>query len=226
MIKWIVVASLCSGAAVLACSHDNSTENINCQPIVNGVAIYTPGIDLQIRDPFGHGQAMGTTAVIQRSDGAVDPSYASDTVNLVDRDNMTGTFNVTLRRPYYLETTINGIRVTPEGCGVHGITVPVTMQLAPGAPALRSIVLLGQQLLGGAGSQAHLVAYFDANPDVTRDLTWQVSDTTLASVDSNGVVSWKCTKNGGTVTVTATSVYDGHTSGSVQIGIWPATSCP
>jgi hypothetical protein len=169
---------------------------------------------------------MGTTAVIRRSDGTIDPSYARDTVSVVDEDNLTGTFNVTLTRPYYLETTINGIRVTPEGCGVRGITVPVTMQLAPGAPPLRSIILLGQQLLGGAGAQAHLVAHFDANPDVPTGLTWQVSDTTLASVDSNGVVSWKCTKNGGTVTVTATSVYDGRTSGSVQIGIWPATSCP
>jgi hypothetical protein len=72
----------------------------------------------------------------------------------------------------------------------------------------------------------HLFVHFDANPSVTRAVTWSLSDTTLATVDSSGVVTAKCSKAGGVEKATATSVFDGKTNASAQFGVVAATSCP
>jgi hypothetical protein len=227
MKRFHVAALLCiAGAAMLACSHDDPNNGQTCQPIIDGIIIYAPGIDLQVRDPFGRGQAIGTTAIIRRSDGTVDHGQPDDTVNIVGERNVAGTFTVTLSRPYYSTVTLNGIKVFSTGCSVRTTTVPVTMPLSPGAPALRALTILGQDFLYQPGVQRHLIAYFDANPSVSRAVVWTLSDTTLATVDASGTVTAKCSKAGGTETVTATAVYDGTTSASAQFGVAPAASCP
>lgn len=227
MKKFRIAALLCvAGAALLACSHDDANNGQTCQPIVDGIIIYAPGIDLQVRDPFGRGQAIGTNAIIRRSDGTVDHGQASDTVNIVGARNVAGTFDVTLSRPYYSDVTLSGVRVFSTGCSVQTTTIPVTMPLAPGAPPLRALTILGQDFLYQPGVQLHLVAYFDANPSVSRAVTWTLSDTSLATVDASGTVTAKCSKSGGTETVTATALYDGTTSASAQFGVGPAASCP
>lgn len=211
---------------MLACSHDDSNNGQTCQPIVDGIIIYAPGIDLQVRDPFGRGQAIGTTAAIRGSDGAVEQGEVDDTVNIVGERNVAGTYTVTLSRPYYSDVTLNGIKVFSTGCSVQTTTIPVTMPLAPGAPPLRALTILGRDNLYAPGVQIHLVPYFDANPSVSRAVVWTLSDTTLATVDTSGIVTAKCSKAGGTETVTATAVYDGTTSASVQIGVAAVASCP
>ena len=224
--KWIGGALVCAVAVIIACSGDKAATENECQPKVFGVIVYQPGIDLQVRDPFGRGQAIGTTAVFHGSDGSTDEAFTRDTLHIVGVSNLTGTFTATLTRPYYRDATITNIRVTPNGCAVNTAIVPVTLELAPGAPPLRALVLLGADFLSQPGVQAHLVPHFDADPTVSTALTWQVSDATLASVDANGVVTAKCSKSGGTVKVTATAVFDGTTSASVNLGVAPAASCP
>jgi hypothetical protein len=222
-----IAALLCvAGAAIVACSHEDPNNGRTCQPLIDGIIIYAPGIDLQVRDPFGRGQAIGTTAVIRRSDGSLDHGEIDDTVNIVGERNVAGTFTVTLSRPYYSTVTLNGIKVFSTGCSVQTTTVAVTMPLAPGAPPLRALTILGQDFLYQPGVQRHLIAYFDANPSVSRGVVWTLSDTTLATVDTSGTVTAKCTKTGGTETVTATAVYDGKTSASAQFGVGAAASCP
>ena len=220
-------ALLCVGAAaIVACSHDDTNNGQTCQPIVDGIIIYAPGIDLQVRDPFGRGQAIGTAAVIRRSDGSIDHGQSEDTVNIVGARNLAGTFTVTLSRPYYSDVTLNGIKVFSTGCSVQTTTIPVAMPLAPGAPPLRALTILGVDFLYQPGAQRHLVAYFDANPSVSRSVVWKLSDTTLATVDTSGTVTAKCSRTSGTDTVTATAVYDGTTSASAQFGVAAGTSCP
>lgn len=224
--KWLIAGFIGITTLIVACSGTTGENNNNdCQPRVFGVVIFSPGIVLQVRDPFGRGQAIGTTAVIRRADGSTDQSVVRDTLNIDGTSNETGTFSATLSRPYYRDETVANIKVTPNGCGVNTATVPVTMQLAPNAPALRSFILLGADFLYQPGVQVHLVPHFDANPDVSTAVTWSVGDTTLATVDANGVVTAKCTKDGGTVKVTATSVADTTMSASVNIGVAGA-SCP
>lgn len=195
---------------------------------VPGVVTIAPGLDLQVRDPFGRGQAIGTTAVVQRTDGSVATANAFDTLNILSAYNVEGTFTVTLTRPYYQDASISNVVILtqPGACSVVTSKVPVTLQLAAGAPPVRAMTILGAEFLDHPGAQAQLLPYFDANPDVSTAVTWQLSDPTLASVDANGVVTAKCTKAGGTVKVTATSVVDPSITSFVNLGVAPGSSCP
>lgn len=224
MKAWIAGLVIAGIAAVAACSGDNGTT-VRCEP-VNGVVIFRPGIDLLVRDPFGRAQAIGTTATMRRSDGTTDQGRAEDTLNLISHQNITGTFTVTVMRPYYNDATLTNVNVAPNGCFLGTTTVPVTLQLAPGAPALRALILLGGEFLDAPGAQAHLVTHFDANPNVSTAVQWSVNLPSLASVDVNGVVTAKCTTSGGTVTVTATSVVDPSITATAVMGVAPAASCP
>jgi hypothetical protein len=193
---------------------------------VHGTLVSAPGIDLEVRDAFGHAQAIGTTAVAHRSDQTTYQSNVYDTLHIFTAYNVTGTFTVTLSRPYYQDATISNVAVTPNGCVVNMTKVPVVLQLAPGAPSLRALVVVGADFLSQPGAQAHLVAHFDANPDVSTAVSWTVSDATLATVDAGGVVTAKCSIAGGTVRVTATSAADPTFTASVNIGVGPSASCP
>jgi hypothetical protein len=229
MEQWIVGTAICIAGAIAACGHAGTTgenNNSDCQPKVWGIIIYPDGVDLQVRDPFGRGQAIGTTVVFRASDGGTQQGFAKDTLHIGGENNRTGTFSATISRPYYRDQTIRNIKSTPNGCSVNTAEVPVTLQLAPGAPPLRSLIILGADGLYAPGVQVHLVPHLDANPDVSTAVTWTVSDATLASVDANGVVTAKCSKDGGTVKVTATAVYDGTTSAFVNMGVAPAANCP
>ena len=226
MVRWIACIALGAACVVAACSSDDAVVNGGCQGRVPGVLVQVAGIDLKVRDPFGRGQAVGTTAIVHSGSGIDQQAFVRDTLNIEGAFNEVGTFSVTVTRPFYLDATIANVRVTPNGCVVNTTTVPVALQLAPGAPALRALTIVGATFLDHAGAQATLLPYFDANPDVSTAVTWQVNDATLASVDANGVVTAKCTKSGGTVKVTATATADGTTSGTASIGVSPAASCP
>ena len=225
------------GGALVACSADKAsplpTPGGGClhagvgPGAVPGVVIQGPGIDLQVRDPFGRGQAIGTSAVVRRTDGTLGGAEVEDTLNILSVYDIEGTFSATLTRPYYNDVTISNIPVsfTSDGC-LPVTKVPVTLQLAPGAPALRAVTILGGQFLDHPGAAAHLVPYFDANPGVSTAVTWQVSDTTLATIDASSILTAKCTKSGGAVKVTVSSVADPSVTSSLEISVAPATSCP
>lgn len=218
------VASACSGDAAPkpGCLHAGVGPGA-----VPGVVVQGPGLDIQVRDPFGRGQAIGTTAVVRRTDGALASTNLQDTLNILADYGVEGNFSVTLTRPYYKDSTIPSVTVsfTPDGC-LNVTKIPVTMQLAAGAPALRAITILGAEFLDHAGAVVQLTPHFDANPGVSTAVTWQASDTTLATVDANGLVTAKCTKSGGTVKVTVTSVVDQSITNFVNMSVAPATSCP
>ena len=229
----VPVPILSVSAAIVACSSSaDKMRSPGCLRAgvgpgeVPGVVILGPGLDLEVRDPFGRAQAIGTNAVVQRTDGAVAPANVQDTLNILSVYGLEGTFSITLTRPYYRDSTIANVVVafTADGC-LNETKIPVTLQLAAGAPALRAIAIVGAEFLDHPGAQAQLVAHFDANPGVSTAVTWQVSDTTLASIDANGLLTAKCTKSGGTVKVTVTSAIDPSVSGSVNVSVAPTSSC-
>ena len=236
MVKWVAGVVLLVSAAAAACTSDQVTPRSECfggagvgPGQVPGVVVQGPGIDLQVRDPFGRGQAVGTTAVVRRSDGSLTLANVEDTLNILSAYNITGTFTVTLTRPYYKDVTVTNITVkttASNACSVSATKVPITLELAPGAPPLRALTVLGAAFLDHAGTQASLQPHFDADPGVSTAVTWALNDATLASVDPNGIVTAKCTKSGGTVTVTATSVVDPSITSSVNMGVAPMASCP
>ena len=226
--KWFVGALLIF-AAVVACSSDDPSPpgclRAGVGPgAVPGVVVLGPGLVLQVRDPFGRGQAFGTTATVRRTDGSLAPAEIQDTLNIYSVYGVDGTFSVTLARPFYRDTTIANVVVafSPQGC-LNRTTIPVTLQLAAGAPPIRAITILGAEFLDQPGARAQLVAHFDANPGVSTAVTWQLSDTTLVTIDANGLVTAKCSKSGGTENVSAKSIADPSVTASVNIGVAPAT---
>lgn len=226
MSKYIALVTLTVMIGILACSATQE-QGPGCMTMdAPGTLVAVPGIDVKVRDVYGQAEAIGTTAVVKRSSGETVNTYTSDTLQILSAYDMTGDFSVTLSRPYYQDLTIAKVTVTPNGCLVNTTDVPVTMQLAPGAPPIRAVVVAGAMYLADPGAQAHLVAHFDADPGVSRAATWRVNDATLATVDANGTITAKCPTAGGTVTVTATSVAAPTVSGSANMGVAPATACP
>jgi len=226
-----VAVSLIATVVVVACTSDKPALPGCLQAgvgpgAVPGVVVQGPGIDLQVRDPFGRGQAIGTTATVTRSDGFMAGVDVQDTLNILAVYGTEGTFTVTLTRPYYADVSVYPIAVSfgSDGC-VNVKKIPVTLQLAANAPPVRAITILGADFLDHAGAQVQLVPHFDANPGVSTAVAWQVSDTTLATVDANGLVTAKCSKSGGTVKVTVTSVADPTVTSSVNMGVAPTASC-
>jgi hypothetical protein len=140
----------------------------------------------------------------------------------------TATYAVTVTKPFYRDTTVPKVVVIARDlCGsVMTTNLPVTLELVPGAPAVRSLAVLGADFLSAPGAQLHLSAFIDADPGVSTAATWRMSDTTLARIDTSGVVTSKCSLHGGVDTVTAVSAADPTVRGTAWFGIGAMASCP
>ena len=225
MWKYIAATGVVIAVVVAAaCRSDLTPAPGGCETMgPPGVLAAVPGIDLQVKDQYGQGEALGTTADLAGFTGT--QSYAQDTLHLYMAYDMTGTFAVTLHRQYYQDLTVPQVTVVQDGCLVATTHVPVTLQLAPGAPPLRALNIQGATYLGDPRAQAQLIAHFDADPSVSRAVTWESSDTTLATVDANGLVIAKCPNAGGTVKITATTVATPQLSAQVAMSVAPFTTC-
>ena len=227
MLKFVAGAVVIA-ASVAACSGTDMQPPTGCETMAfPGVLVAVPGIDLQVRDTYGQGEAIGTTATVTRAGSEPMQVNIADTLHIYSAYDVTGDFSVQLSRPYYQSVTIAKVTVTPDGCLVNTTAVPVTMQLVSGAPPLRAVAVAGATYLGEARAQAHLVAQFDADPNVSRAVTWQVNDTTLVTIDGSGTLTAKCPNPGGTAWATATSVVNPSVSGrSPSMSVAPFTTCP
>ena len=218
----VFVAIVIGAAVAAACSPGDRCADVS----MPGTVIQLPGIDLEVRDVFGRGEAIGTTVVARR--GKEEPARVDveDTLHVLTAFNYSGRFTVTVSQPYYRDVTLQNVVVTPRGCVVETTKVAVTLELLPDAPPVRALVLIGGEFLGAPGKQVRLIPHFDANPGVSTAVTWSMPDTTLARVDASGLVTAKCSLSGGTAKVTATSVADQTVSATATLGVAPATTCP
>jgi hypothetical protein len=191
------------------------------------VVVYLPGIDLLVKDASGQGQALGDTAITYRGIDSVI-SRGFDTLHVWAGFGAPGTYAVRLKRKFYRETVIPGVVVQSGVCGGPVTTIlPVTLQLAPGAPALRSIAVFGVQFLHAPGVQSQAVARFDADPTVQRTVTWRLSDTTIARIDANGLITAKCTIRSNVVdTVTALATIDTMVRAKALFSVAQQGNCP
>ena len=197
-----------------------------CLPIAPGVAIYAPGIDLVVRDAKGRSMALGDTAITYRGADSV-VAVGFDTLHVLAGFGAPGTYAVRLKRPYYRDLVLPGVTVPQGQCG-STITqqVPVTLELVPGAPALRSVAVSGAGFLATPGAQLQLTARFDADPSVPTTVTWRLKDSTVARVDSSGLLTAKCTTKIVADTVTAVATVDTTVRGRAPFQVAQQSSCP
>ena len=226
MWRYIAGTGVAIAVVVAACSgSDLQSGPGTCESVgPPGVLVAVPGIDLQVKDQYGQGEAAGATVDVSGAAGPLQANVA-DTLHIYSAYDLSGTFSVTVHRQYYQDLTVPQVTVVPAGCVVATTHVPVTLQLAPGAPPLRALNVVGGMYLDALTNHAQLIAHFDADPEVSRAVTWQVSDTTLATIDANGTITAKCPNAGGTVKATATSVATPPVSGDVTMSVGARTTC-
>ncbi len=218
---------LLGGLGIMSACGSDATEPDPCMPIVNGTIAYVPGIDLLVRDASGQGQALGDTVITYRAtDSLVTSGF--DTLHVWAGFGSPGTFAVRVKRKFYRETVIPGVEVKAGICGGPVMTtVPVTLQLAPGAPPLRSIAVFGAYFLSAPGAQSHPIAKFDADASVPRTVIWRLSDTSVAHIDVDGLITAKCTvRSNVRDTVTALATADTTVRGTAWFSAAQQASCP
>jgi hypothetical protein len=221
------IATLACGAlALAACNRDRDMTD-PCRPIVNGVVAYLPAIDLLVRDANGRGIALGDTAVVYvGADSVINQGY--DTLHLHAGPPAPGRYTVRVTRKFYRDAVIPEVVVASGTCGGPlTATVPISLQLLPGAPPLRSVAVFGADFLYAPGVQRQLVARVDADAGIPTTVSWRLSDTSAARIDAFGLLTAKCTVVQGVVdTVTATATADPAVKGWAVFSVAHEMSCP
>jgi hypothetical protein len=219
----MVAGSFALAGALTACSHDE--PGTSCfGPLINGLVLYSPGIDVLVRDANGRGEALGTTVTVYRgSDSTVTKGY--DTLHVRAGFLDAGNFKLRVSRPFYLDVVLPSVAVLPGQCNVVVTQVAVTLQVAQGAPPIRSIAVFGADFLYAPGVQRQLSARLDADLGISTAVNWRLSDTTLARIDAAGLVTAKCSLAGGADTVTAIAVADTATKGMAAFGVAKQNTC-
>jgi len=217
-------ASILVAAALVACRHDE--EGTSCySPLINGVVAYSPGIDVLVRDAFGRGEAFGSTVTVYSGTDSITAT-GTDTLHIRAGYTVPGNFKVRVKRPFYQDAVLPSVTVVPGQCNVVVTFVPVKLDLAPGAPPIRSLSVFGVDFLYAAGVQRQLSARFDADPSVPTTVSWKLSDTTIARIDVAGLVTAKCSLTGGIDTVTATATVDTTVKAKAVFSVAKVAACP
>jgi hypothetical protein len=221
----IAIALLLVVGALAACSNGHEEGSSCYGPLINGVVAYSPGIDVLVRDANGRGAAFGTKATVYRGTDSVTTT-GTDTLHIRTGFMDAGTFKVRVQRPFYQEVVLPNVVVLSGQCNVVVTSVPVTIDLQAGAPLIRSITVFGADFIYAPGVQRQLSARFDADPSVPTSVSWRLSDTTLARIDSAGLVTSKCTTVGGADTVTATPRVDTALKATAVFSVARVAACP
>ena len=218
------IASIALAGALVACRHDE--PGASCYgPLINGVVAYSPGIDLLVRDVHGRGVAYGTRVSVYSGTDSMTTT-GTDTLHIRAGFLFAGNFKVRVQRPFYQEVVLPNVTVVAGECNVVVTSVPVTLALSPGAPAIRSLAVFGADFLYAPGVQRQLTARFDADANVPTIVNWRLSDTTVARIDATGLVTSKCTLAGGVYTVTAVATVDTTVRAKSVFSVAKVASCP
>jgi hypothetical protein len=219
----VVLLLAAGGLGIAACSNGDRSDP--CLPSAPGVVVYRQGIDLVVRDAAGRGAAIGDTSITYRgADSAIVVGF--DTLHLPAGFVIPGTYSVRVKRPFYRDAVIPSVTVSTDECGGPVTAqVPVALQLAPGAPALRSIALLGGGFLASPGATMQLVARFDADASVPTNVTWRLSDSSVASLGASGLLTARCTTKIVTDTVTALATADTNVRAHALFQVASQASC-
>jgi hypothetical protein len=184
-----------------------------------------PSVLVQLSDERGAPAAWGATLILR--DGAfadtVTHPWTPDGGSIGAGNRRPGTFTATLSKPGYHALVIPGIHVPAGPCGAtHMVTVQGTIRLRADAPPVRSIYVVHPSIgFGGPDHTLQLVAHVDADPGISRAVSWASSDTTVATVTAAGLLRSKCRQQTGSAVITARSVADPAVTGAAHVTVWP-----
>ena len=185
-------------------------------------------VNVAIRDIHGNPVALGSVVTFITANTHTADSTTYDSLDVTGGDEGAA-YDIQVVKRYYATDTVRGVHVPSGGFCDYDyssnglpITVPVTLTLAPGAPAFRSLNLLPTDVLldrGGPRTNFTFAAVFDADPGVSRAVRWRiVGDTASVTLDSvSGYLTYRCQQKSGQLTLTATAVADSTMTASASV---------
>lgn len=192
-----------------------------CSDSLICVSILIPQIRAEIVTPDGQPAAAGARVTVDGVDeGWAAPVRDSRVVYAGERS--TSPVTVGVDKPWYEPVILRNVQVELDQCGVvEPTTVHVSLALRPGAPPVRS-VYVGRVNHGYSGSfTTQLSAVVDVEPGVSESVMWWSSDTSVAVVDSQGILKSQCRASFKDAFVGATSVVDPTVRDSFTVSVGP-----
>ena len=180
-------------------------------------------VAVEVRDTDGEPTAIGATATLTKSGYKATQLGFNDSLQIYVGENVGGTFDLEVTKPYYDSATVENIEVVTNECGIgETVTVEVTLTLQADAPPVRQVVVApyGVGLAGGYSHQE--TAYVEAAPGVSKEVVWRSDDESVATVTADGMVTGVCRDTYGETLITATSVVDPSKSGAISVDVHPA----
>jgi hypothetical protein len=221
------VASICAIASCDGTKPVQSSDGIECPLIA------IPALSVEIRDVNGAPAATGATVSLARANKSPDLvtpkiGYGDSLRIYIGGGGTTGSLDVYISKPYHAPVVIRGVQVPsgPCGLGAGTIRVAASVNLLPGAPPVRQIVLPPYGYGLGGNYSSRIIAYVEAAQGVSREVVWTSRDPAVASVSTDGVVTGQCRATAGKTWVVAASALDAQVRDSVSVEVQAQGSTP
>jgi hypothetical protein len=224
-------------AAVVACAGTDApgedARSVGTRPAQPGVSASgaaicfgdDPAVVVKVRDRAGRPAAVGTSVVVRAGafTDSVDGSWPRDSLRAEAPVPRAGRYDVRLAKPGYRPVLLRNVQA-PLKADCHlpapKDTPAVRLELLPGAPPVRSVVVFPPRVpFGAPGESSRLRAVVDADDGVSRAVDWTSSDTTVATVSPDGRVRARCQSTTRHTVVTATSVAAPHVQGRSRVTV-------
>ena len=157
--------------------------------------ILYPSVHVEVRDAQGEPAANGATVTIRDAEGytASQMGFGENPYISVGEDSRSGPFTVEVTKPYHTSVVFENVRAPTGNCGLNGpAEVAVTLRLEPGAPSVRQVVVPEWSYGFSGGWEDRVIAYVEAAPGVSREVTWSSSDTSVITVTPDGHTKAVC----------------------------------
>ncbi len=181
----------------------NATITVNPPPAVNAVTIAPPA------PVIVEGESLALTATVTAVGGAstaVTWTSSNQTiVSVTTGGTITG-------------VAIGSAEITATSVFAPTVSATVTVTVNAAPPSVVSVSVLPQGAVMVAGDELALTADVVVRSGASTDVTWSSSDNSVATVATDGKATAVAV---GTVTITATSVFDATKSGSTSITVNP-----
>jgi len=209
-------ALLLLSVATTGCN-DSPSDPVICESI--GI----PSIVAEVRDERGLPSAIGATLTAIGKEAVLTGHGFGDSLKIFTGDpfRVTGMFQVSVEKPWYLGAQIDEVRVPGGACGVEEpYNVDLVIELRSDAPPVRQVVLPPTNYGFGDGNISMGVqAFVEAAEEVSHELRWSSSDSSVVSVTQTGTITSQCLERPDSVWIVAWSVVDPTVRDSVRVWV-------
>ena len=213
----LTIATVCPASAqAQATARGDSVSTVCARGGVPAVAVH-------IRTEDGAPAAAGARVIVDDRDTSWSTPVRDAVIIFADGYYAKRRVTVRVEKPWYHTVIVPDVRLQTDRCGLVATTrVPVQLKLLPDAPAIRSLYVGRRGLFASGRFRSRLGAVLDAVPGVSDSVTWSSSDTTVAVVDAQGVMTTLCRKTYREAFIRATLVADTTIRDSLVMGAGPS----